>query len=340
LSYKKISAMFSNFVRLLLILASASSGIILAGNDFDFQAKNILYQELQKAEAEEKRYRAYCLAYFHSDRMACFSNSGYGFQEQFCYATGIALGFEKEVAHLKINSKIKFFKISEAEAFSAQVVADDYSMLQTALRNLIPRKKDEIAQFWNLDCVGRHGIQGAHFATIKNSFFRYDPKSAQLEILGDIDKEYSKKIALAIKSSPGVKTILLSSGGGFVYEAMNAGRLIRSLRLDTQLSGSCYSACPLVFLGGVRRIVFREFPMLGFHQISLNGMALQKNDKTYHDVYRYVFAMGASAPMFIKLMHSASPLSMTNIQAGDDLFCRGNIITWAQRGCDSRQYGW
>lgn len=46
-----------------------------------------------------------------------------------------------------------------------------------------------------------------------------------------------------------IKVIALGSGGGSIKEDRDAGRYYTSKNLETTLN-NCYSACPLVFLGG------------------------------------------------------------------------------------------
>lgn len=59
------------------------------------------------------------------------------------------------------------------------------------------------------------------------------------------------KEALAV---PGLKRlVLVNSPGGDVWTALQVARMVRSAELTTLVSGGCYSACTLIFIGGKER---------------------------------------------------------------------------------------
>ncbi len=64
-----------------------------------------------------------------------------------------------------------------------------------------------------------------------------------------------------------VKTVVLNSTGGSVYDALAMGRLIRDKKFATVVEngGYCASSCPLVFAGGVERSA-GEKAVIGVHQ--------------------------------------------------------------------------
>src|SRR5208282_4356860 len=67
--------------------------------------------------------------------------------------------------------------------------------------------------------------------------------------------------------------VILNSPGGSVSEALEMGRQIRADGFETSLGtkdrkdGTCFSACTLVFLGGVRRTKGNNM-LFGVHRIS------------------------------------------------------------------------
>lgn len=78
-------------------------------------------------------------------------------------------------------------------------------------------------------------------------------------------------LALTDASDPWAPLVVLDSGGGSPFAAMDIGRLIRSQRLDTIVpSGGigCHSACTLAFLGGVKRRVEGDF---GIHAVRIDS---------------------------------------------------------------------
>ncbi|MEA2858609.1 MAG: hypothetical protein QOC72_648, partial [Methylobacteriaceae bacterium] len=65
-----------------------------------------------------------------------------------------------------------------------------------------------------------------------------------------------------------IKTIVLSSPGGSVGDALEMGRLIRTKGFATEVEKDkiCVSSCPLVFVGGVKRAAGAN-AIIGVHQV-------------------------------------------------------------------------
>lgn len=297
---------------------------------------DVLKNELKTAKREAVKLRNFCVNALGATSCTT-GNGGHYFQELQCYALGVGLGMSQKVKHLRPESSAKTLISNDAD--DAASASSEFSQLETAIENLLSNSKSDYSQQWNLDCAGKFGIPNKFMSVYGNSF-RYDKKNKMLTILGDVDVDFSKRLNFALANSPGVKTIILSSGGGSVKEAIIAGKIIRRLGLNTQLGGSCYSACPLVFIGGINRTSFSPHPILGFHQISNDGIAIPMNHKVYELVYYYANEMRVDANVLIALMQSALPNGMKNINANEEIMCKTNIVTWAQRGCASKDYGW
>lgn len=116
--------------------------------------------------------------------------------------------------------------------------------------------------------------------------------------------EYEDDLSFFIKavSEHNASAIMFNSGGGNIYKAMELGKLIRVLKLDTlQPRGmDCSSACSLAFLGGVMRIA--EAGSIGVHKSSFNNsLQINANDavssiqKTTADIMSFIAEMGADA---------------------------------------------
>ena len=180
---------------------------------------------------------------------------------------------------------------------------------------------------WNLECVGRHGIS-TDGAVSRSPSVRFESDGAYIWVEGDIRQGFFDALRKAVSSNPDVETIGLGSGGGAVYEAMRAGAFIRQLGLKTQLSGECYSACPLVFLGGVERNVMRPHPKIGLHEVSINGIAVSKDDKVYDIMSTYIRALGADDAAIINIMQAYRPDEMGTLPA--QVACDTRIVTWHQ----------
>jgi hypothetical protein len=297
---------------------------------------DVLKNELKIAKKEAAKLSNFCVKALGVE--SCLTgNGGHDFQQLQCYALGVGLGISKKVRHLRPKSSAN--TLISNDPYEAAIVASEFSQLETAIENILSNSKSEYSQQWNLDCAGKFGIPNEFFSVYGNSF-RYDKKNKMLTILGDVDVDFSKRLNFALAHSPGVQTIILSSGGGSVKEAIIAGKTIRRLGLNTQLGGSCYSACPLVFIGGINRTSFSPHPILGFHQISSNGIAIPLNHKVYELVYYYANEMRVDANVLVALMQSTLPNGMKNINANEEIMCKSNIVTWAQRGCASKDYGW
>lgn len=92
----------------------------------------------------------------------------------------------------------------------------------------------------------------------------------ELWITGGISFQLVDRVKPLLTGAPDLRRVYLNSGGGRTGPAMGLARMIRARGLDTQVSGDCLSACTLIFLGGVRRIIGAE-ARLGFHAADLPG---------------------------------------------------------------------
>jgi hypothetical protein len=190
---------------------------------------------------------------------------------------------------------------------------------------------------WNLDCVGQLGIPASAYIVGKGvpTFYDIDRSNAadnaSLRILGDVEAGFSEKLRDAIKLNPDVNYVSLGSGGGSVVEALEAGRLIRRLNLETGLWNNCYSACSLVFLGGVERKIWSPYPALGFHMVSRNGVPEPSNSGVYEKIKEYASEMGVDHRAVISAMLAASPNELHYLEPKK--MCKAAIATWIQRWC-------
>lgn len=109
---------------------------------------------------------------------------------------------------------------------------------------------------------------------------------------------------------------------------MRAGAVIRARGLNTQLFGICMSACPLVFLGGVERNIFRFSERFGFHKVSSEGNAVPISDSIYNDIATYVSVMGGNADLFVETMQSYEPHDMGQVTPYEE--CQMGLGNWWQ----------
>lgn len=79
------------------------------------------------------------------------------------------------------------------------------------------------------------------------------------------------RVKAALEQNAALRTVIVAGPGGRVGPAYQIARLIRARGLDTHVERRCYSACTVMFLGGVRRSIGPRGE-LGFHRLSFPGM--------------------------------------------------------------------
>jgi hypothetical protein len=239
------------------------------------------------------------------------------------------------VRHLRFNRNTSMPAKSDEDAHNLRVQAQSLSNFADSVENIVKKSPQERSIYWNLDCAGKYKIPSTYVDEgQQKTFFLLKHEGVTLQILGSIETGFSSRLISAIADNPSVKNIALGSGGGSVAEAIQAGRFIRSRGLTTTLWNNCYSACPLVFLGGIERTIWAPYPKLGFHQIYTETGAIQFTSPVYTYVGKYIASMGASSKYVIALMQSASPNQMLEL-ALDENLCRSGVTTWIQRFCNS-----
>ncbi|MBK9079521.1 MAG: hypothetical protein WBP38_04820 [Hyphomicrobium sp.] len=197
------------------------------------------------------------------------------------------------------------------------------SILQESNRNRI--------EIWNLNCVRQYEIGEEHDLARIAPEAEFDVRGDQVHILGDIEAGFYERFDHVVANNPQLKTVVLGSGGGSVRDAILAGTLIRNRKLDTTLSADCYSACPLIFLGGVNRLIWSPYPRLGFHQVSIEGKATPSDDRIYAVIRQFADSMGANGGFLLNLMLASGPEHLNYPDVWE--LCEPAITTWVQRGC-------
>ena len=100
---------------------------------------------------------------------------------------------------------------------------------------------------------------------LNGSTLIYDSSSASNEQEQEITWEDVDELDALLKSEQSIKEIELNSAGGDVEAAFYMADLIIDYELDTNVNGTCESACTLMLLAGERRTVERG-SWVGFHQ--------------------------------------------------------------------------
>jgi len=103
----------------------------------------------------------------------------------------------------------------------------------------------------------------------------YDTYAASDEYEQEITWDDVDELESLLKSNKSIAKIQLNSDGGIIEAAFFMADLIIDFELGTNGSGTCESACSLIFLGGEKRIVERG-SWLGFHQSYWDASYIQE----------------------------------------------------------------
>lgn len=250
------------------------------------------------------------------------------YQEHQCAILGRMLGKAEYIGHLE--PPLPPLTSSLDEVWGAAMSLDTW--IYTAKR-LVKLPRGERAQVWNLECVGEHGIPDEVWDERGQDIVFMEADGVYMRVYGDVVDGFYEQLVDALNANPQVTIVGLGSAGGSVRDAVFAGIEIRKRGLRTQLIGPCYSACPLVFIGGERRTVMRPFPSFGFHQMYTDSGPLPLDDEFYGLVAAYAERMGIDALWLISQMYKSPPEDMNILgdqETERDELCRRGIVTGYQ----------
>ena len=100
---------------------------------------------------------------------------------------------------------------------------------------------------------------------VEGDVLYYNTDLASEEINQEInwdDVDYFKKV---LKDNSGIKTVYITSWGGLIDASVEIADIIIDYELDTHVKEICFSACPIIFLGGEIRTL-EKGAKIGFHQ--------------------------------------------------------------------------
>jgi len=258
-----------------------------------------------------------------------------GATESECYSVGSLLGRGQEVAKLRPDEEVDLKTRTPENAASLRVSAQALDNFVIAADNALGMTANQLAQTWNLDCVGRLGIARTSREKMDRSI-TFEPHDAVLRVMGDVEAGFADQLIAAIRSNPTTKTVALGGSGDSLTDAIRAGTFLREHHLNTTLWNSCYATCPLVFMGGVERTIWSPYPVVGFHQVvGSDGNPVKKDSEAYTSIVQYAKAMGIDSQLIIHAMQDSPPSSMTVIEGHEDVLCDTRFATWIQRGCSA-----
>ena len=244
----------------------------------------------------------------------------------------VSLGMDRYVSHLKFDRRPSLVATNTETAQALRVIAVSMDNFQYSVRAVVADQHERRIESWNIDCAGRMQIANILIPrTGAPTFYEITDDGKTLRVLGAVEAGFASRLREVIERNPKIEVVALGSGGGLVYEALSAGRFIRSRKITTTLWNNCYSACPLVFMGGVERVIYSPYPSLGFHQIYSKEGPSPPNSRVYVDVTRYLQDMDIESRFVIQNMLVAPPEKMNLIPL--KTLCKTNVATWIQRMC-------
>ena len=129
----------------------------------------------------------------------------------------------------------------------------------------------------------------------------YAPKVSVLEGVATVSGDIDYQILTELKATQDVRLVVLQSAGGSVQAGRAIGLFVSANGMDTRVDGQCYSACTLVFAGGVQRVLGPE-GQLGFHGYRLDeSMRVQTvNKAAIEDKDRAFLVAHGFDPVFVE----------------------------------------
>lgn len=284
-------------------------------------------EAIEKVEASSAAYFDYAVD--HGSGYPGTASASVDFDRHQCAILGRMLGLESVVTDLEVLDYPTMDPTTDVqELLLFSVSLENWGL---AARRALEMDEAGRKNAWNLDCVGHLGISANHYLDNSESQAQFKVEGSRLLVYGDIDVGFYERFINALDETSGVTEIAFGSGGGSVRDALLSGYEIRARALDTSTYGNCFSACPLVFMGGVDRNIWMGPHLLGFHQISRGGVAVQPDDEIYRLTAVYLDVMGVDPAMVIAWMLSASPTEMHKPRL--DELCAPRVATWIQRTC-------
>ncbi len=101
---------------------------------------------------------------------------------------------------------------------------------------------------------------------------KIENEGQQLHIKGIFDYGITDSVRNIINDNPNLKSVVLESSGGQVYEGRGLSILIGEYDLDTYSYNECSSACATAFIGGKRRYL-GNIGKIGFHRYKLETIS-------------------------------------------------------------------
>lgn len=296
----------------------------------DPRAQNVDWEvAIDRVEESAQQYSDYAFNILGS-RWVGPANNSIKFNSHRCAILGRMLGQSEAIKHIENFDYPPLDRSSDA--FDLLVFSLTLENWVAAARASLEMNRDERVNTWNLECVGALGIPKDVFLQSDQPNATFEVKDRTLVVYGDIEVGFFERFRSQLDAATGIQEVSLGSGGGSVRDALLAGYETRRRGLSTTLYGNCFSACPLVFMGGAERILWASPHRLGFHQIhNGEGSPISADDPIYDLTAQYMVSMGVDPQVVIPWMLSARPSEMFEPDVAD--LCSPGVSTFVQRVC-------
>ena len=123
---------------------------------------------------------------------------------------------------------------------------------------------------------------------VEGEVLHYNTELAVEEINRNIMDEDVEVLLKTLKDNPNIKTINLTSWGGYISAAVEMADIIIDFELDTHVKEICFSACPLLLIGGEKRTLERG-SKIGFHRSYWSSDSMKEfyEDKETRENYEW-----------------------------------------------------
>ncbi len=148
---------------------------------------------------------------------------------------------------------------------------------------------------------------------------------ATVTMTGTIELGVTRNFTKLLDLNPNVRTVVLNSAGGNIYEARGLAVLISARGLDTRVDERCSSACATVFIGGRHRSMEKS-AQLGFHQYRIDAdyTVYNANPQAEQERDRALYAKAEVKEWFLNRMFNSDSSQMW-FPAAEELLAAGVV---------------
>jgi ATP-dependent protease ClpP protease subunit len=166
-----------------------------------------------------------------------------------------------------------------------------------------------------------------------------------IALQGEIDKDATYKFDEVVARSEQLGCdkpwLMLESPGGLLFDGLSFGRQLRMHGFRTITRYECASACAIIFMGGVERVLAGSRATIGLHQAAYVNPETNKrscdigmDSPSMHDLRRYIsFAVPATSSQVMDVIAHTSCNNITWV-SGQRALDLGLATSLASEGAD------